>query len=117
MKTWSDKGSKEYSPESCLFITNGLNKFLTSHDAARGGTPIGVTYHKASGKYLSLCSNPFNKKREHLGSFTCPQEAHRVWLKRKTEHAHTYADQLDQSLYSGDHEAAFHLRRLFPKIT
>ena len=36
-------------------------------------------------RFKSQCRNPFTKKREHLGYFTCEQEAHQAWLKRKLE--------------------------------
>jgi hypothetical protein len=111
-----NKGSLTYSPCSVIFIEPCINTFLIGCDASRGEHPIGVNWHKATGKYIAQIHNPFIKKKEHLGSFACPEEAHQAWLKRKTELAHQYADRLDESLYSGDREAAFHLRRLFPKI-
>ena len=52
---------------------------------------IGVSLNKERGKFQSKCSNPFNKKQEHLGYFTCEVEAHQEWLKRKLELAHLLA--------------------------
>lgn len=86
------EGNKVYSPEPCRFVDKSLNLFLVDHAAARGEWPIGVSWHKASGKFVTQCSNPFTKKREHLGLFTCPQSAYEVWLKRKYELACQWAD-------------------------
>ena len=46
---------------------------------------------QGAGKFRASCSNPFTQKREHLGYFTCEQEAHEAWLERKLELAHELA--------------------------
>lgn len=84
--------SKVYSPETCRFVDRGLNMFLTDHAAARGEWPIGVSLFKRNRKFMSRCSNPFNREYEFLGYFTCPYEAHEVWRKKKHEHALALAD-------------------------
>ena len=105
-KTWMEKqdfedkqldkdllleGNKVYGPETCVFITQTVNKFTTDRGAARGKWPIGVCWDKEKGKFLAQCSNPFTKKREKLGLFTCEQQAYDAWLKRKLELAHELA--------------------------
>lgn len=89
------EGNKTYSPETCRFVDGQLNGFLTDSGAARGEWPIGVSWHKVRGKFISNCKNPFTKKREHLGYFTCPNEAHEAWRKRKHQHAIALADLQD----------------------
>lgn len=91
-KDISFEGNKVYSPETCRFVDKSLNNFLTDHGAARGEWPIGVSWHKVSGKFTAQCSNPFTGKRGHIGVFTCPNEAHEAWRKRKHELALTLAD-------------------------
>ena len=83
--------NKVYSSDACVFVTQTVNSFTTDSGAARGEWLIGVCWHKAAGKFKSSCSNPFTKKKEHLGLFTCEQEAHQAWLKRKMELAHELA--------------------------
>lgn len=83
--------NKVYSPETCVFVTQTVNKFTTDSGAARGEWKIGVSWQKAAGKFVSTCSNPFTKKSEYLGLFTCEQEAHNAWRKRKLELAHELA--------------------------
>lgn len=73
--------NKIYSPDTCCFIPQELNKLLTDHRSARGVYPQGVYYHKPTGKYLARMK--YNGKSRHLGLFGCPQEAHRAYKKTK----------------------------------
>ena len=77
--------SREYSPETSLFVPGWLNLFTTNSGAARGAHPIGVYFHKETGRFLAHCSNPMSKKREHLGLFGTPEEGHLAWRNRKLE--------------------------------
>lgn len=85
------EGNKVYSDKTCVFVTKSVNMFTIDKSNARGEWLIGVCWHVASGKFASRCSNPFTKKQEHLGCFTCELEAHQAWLKRKLELAHLLA--------------------------
>ena len=85
------EGNKVYSPETCVFVSRVVNNFTIDRGNDRGEWLIGVSWHKGAGKFLSRCNNPFTKKKEHLGYFTCEQEAHQAWLKRKLELAHELA--------------------------
>lgn len=85
------EGNKIYSSESCVLVSPLVNTFTTDRGAARGEWMIGVHWRKGNSKFQSLCNNPFTKKQEHLGYFTCEQEAHQAWLKRKLELAHELA--------------------------
>lgn len=85
-------GNKSYGPETCIFISQALNKFLTDHRAARGLYPLGVSLHKTRNKLRATCSDPFGGTLEHLGYFDCPSAAHEAWRQRKHQHALRYAD-------------------------
>jgi len=89
------KGNKIYSPESCAFINQVTNKFISENENARGELPLGVHLHKPLMKFIAKCCNPTTGKREHLGVFICPQEAHKAWRKRKHELACKLADMQD----------------------
>lgn len=92
------KNNKVYSPETCVFIPQTVNKFLLDSGASRGNYPIGVSFNKKDGKFHSHCCNPFTKKYEYLGCFTCSNEAHLAWKSRKQKLALELAD----SVYVGD---------------
>ena len=50
------KGNKIYSPETCVFVPQRINSLFTKSDASRGKYPIGVSWHKASNKFMTQCS-------------------------------------------------------------
>ena len=83
--------SKLYSPETCAFVLQATNKFVTARDASRGEYPIGVSLYKRTGKYIAQCKNPFTGKNENLGYFSAQEEAHEAWRKRKHELAQLVA--------------------------
>ena len=83
--------SKLYSPETCAFVLNATNLFVTARDACRGDYPVGVNLFKPTGKYQARCKNPFTGKQEYLGLFSTTDEAHEAWRKRKHELAQLVA--------------------------
>lgn len=82
--------SKVYSPNTCAFIPQELNKFITDSSAARGDYPIGVA--PTSNGYYAYCSNPFTRRNEYIPVMTTPEEAHQAWKKRKHQHALALAE-------------------------
>lgn len=91
------KGNKIYSPETCVFIGQDVNSFLKTSRCKKEENLYGVSFRDEKRKYYSQCGNPFSKKKEHLGYFTCPKQAHQAWKKRKHELACQLADlQTDQ---------------------
>lgn len=85
------EGNKVYSSETCVFVEPMVNTFTVDRGASRGEWMIGACWHKQREKFAARCCNPFTKKKEHLGYFTCEQAAHEAWLKRKLELAHELA--------------------------
>ena len=83
--------SKLYSPETCAFVLQATNSFVTASDASRGDYPVGVHLCKPTGKYLASCKNPFTGKQEYLGLYSTPEEAHEAWRKRKHDLAQLVA--------------------------
>ena len=86
------KGNKIYSPDTSVFISVQLNNFLGDCRKARGEHPIGVSWHKRTGTFRADCNNPFTRKAESLGHFTCATKAHEAWRVRKHQLALRYAD-------------------------
>ena len=91
-------GNKVYGEKACAFVSPALNWFLLDCSAARGILPVGVSFHKCSGKYQAQCRNPFTGKKEYLGSFTDPHEAHKAWRHKKNILSCMYADFQDDPL-------------------
>ena len=50
-----------------------INVFFTDRTFDRGEYPVGVCFHKNTGKLAASCS--VNGKRKHLGLFDNPEEA------------------------------------------
>ncbi len=79
------EGNKVYSADTCVFVSPMVNTFTLDNGSSRGEWLVGVYWDKNRGKFKSMCRNPFTKKKEHLGRFTCEIEAHKAWCKRKLE--------------------------------
>lgn len=80
-------GNKIYGPDTCVFVDQRLNKFLTEGNANRGEHPIGVTFHKRDKKFIAQCWDVTTGKQKQLGGFFTAQEAHDKWLEFKREQA------------------------------
>ena len=65
--------NKTYSETNCVFVPNEINKFFVDCGKARGDYPVGVNFHKQSGKFRARCN--VNSKLQHLGLFNTPEEA------------------------------------------
>ena len=76
-------GNKTYSETNCVFVPHEINLFFNNHGNARGEYPVGVYFHKASGKFKAQCK--VNGKRQHLGLFNTPQEAFAVYKHFKED--------------------------------
>ena len=92
------KGNKTYSPETCIFVHQVVNKFVTDRSRKRGDYMLGVHWDKSRSKFKAQCSNPFTGKNEYLGRFDSEIEAHLAWKARK----HELAVMLANSLYCSD---------------
>lgn len=77
--------NKVYSPETCVFVSQSVNKFITDRATMRGSYMIGVNFDSSRGKFLSKCNNPISGKTENLGRFLDQVDAHKAWRKRKSE--------------------------------
>jgi len=78
-------GNKIYSPETCVFVSKITNLFTVDRAAARGDWPIGVHFDAVRGLFVAQCKNPFGTGRVFLGRFSCPNDAHEAWRRRKHE--------------------------------
>ena len=86
------EGNKLYSPDSCIFVADVVNLFVTDRINDQGDYMLGVSRRNKSNKYRARCCNPFTSRREHLGMFNTELEAHLAWKSRKHELACLLAD-------------------------
>jgi len=75
------KGNKLYSKDTCCFVPLEVNILLTKRDKSRGEYPVGVDFHKVSGKFRAKLT--INGKQKHLGLFPTPEEAFQVYKLAK----------------------------------
>ena len=83
-KDYLKEGSKVYSPETCVFVTNKINCFINDQNLRRGDGFLTGAY-KVYDKYKALCNNPFTNEGEYLGMFNTELDAHLAWKRRKHE--------------------------------
>jgi hypothetical protein len=89
------KGNRHYSPDTCCFLPNIVNVFISSHYEKESGLPEGVniihpkTQNSKVG-YVARCH--FLGKREYLGYYDCPDVAGRVYKERKLAAAFALAE-------------------------
>lgn len=100
------KGNKIYSPETCVFVSQRINKLFVKNDKVRGKSAIG-TYHLENGKYRAYCNliNPQTgkSKLKHLGYYDIEVEAFEVYKYHKErnikEVADYYKERIPEKLY------------------
>lgn len=102
--------SKIYSPNTCIFVPNRVNVFLTARGALRGDSPLGVSWKKKNRKYQAQITMP--GKKGYLGLFEDPMEGHRAWQKAKIEMARGLAEEYNyhERLSNGLHQLADRLQ-------
>lgn len=76
-------GNKVYGPDTCVFVSGDVNKFMTESLKIRGDLPIGVSWHKGNSKYHAQCNNLSRGSGKSLGYYDTAEIAHAVYLERK----------------------------------
>ena len=99
------KHNKIYSPETCVFVPQTINKLFVKSNSNRGESVIGTS--PKNGKYQVYCSiiNPETgkSKGEYLGIYDTELEAFKVYKyykeKNIKEVADYYKNLIPQKLY------------------
>ena len=101
------KGNKIYSPDTCVFVPQSINKLFTKRDVRRGDLPIGAYYKKQNKKYGAVC-NIKESVRKHLGYYDTPEEAFQAYKHFKENYikqvANEYKDRIPEKLYYAMYE-------------
>ena len=75
-------GNKIYSPETCVFVSQGLNNLLTGCREVDGKLPPGVSFSRRNNKYKVQCGD--GKGGDvFLGYHDSPAEAYTAWRRFK----------------------------------
>ena len=90
------KGNKIYSPTTCVFLPETLNKLLIGTSVSKGEYPVGVSYHKHNNKFVSYISTPTG--RRFLGYFDTPDKAATVYKTEKESLIRSMADKYKEVL-------------------
>lgn len=85
-------GNKTYGEDVCVLVPSALNSFLTARDYLRGNYPQGVSFHKATQKFIAQIS--INGKRTHLGLYSTPDEAAEAYKAAKEAEARRWCERL-----------------------
>lgn len=95
------KGNKIYSPSTCIFVPQSINKLFTKSDKTRGEYPIGVSKCKSKDKIRARCN--INGKCKELGEYYNIEEAFQVYKLYKENYikqvAEEYKPYIPQALY------------------
>lgn len=95
------KGNKVYSPETCCFIPQELNKLTLNRGKVRGMLPVGVTHFKRDGTYTAHIS--INNKCRNLGYFKTVEAAFDCYKQSKECHIKSLAEKwkgrIDDKVY------------------
>lgn len=103
-------GNKTYSPDTCVFVEDKVNRFIVSDFKPAKDLPLGVSMERT--RLLARCSNPFTGKTERVGYHKTPEEAHLAWKARK----HELACQLADSEYVTDDRVREALRNRYKPL-
>lgn len=82
------KGNKIYSPDTCCFVPQEMNKLLMLRKSRRGVLPIGVAATGCS--YRAQIS--INGKRFCFGLFTTPEAAFNAYKEAKEQNVKVLAE-------------------------
>lgn len=97
------KGNKIYSPGTCIFVPQRINKLFTKSNKTRGDLPIGVYFHKREQKYVAQCRVLEQDQQKFLGYFNTPEEAFNAYKEFKEQYikqvAEEYKDKIPNKLY------------------
>lgn len=94
--------NKVYSPDTCVYVPQHINKLITDHRLARGEYKIGVSFCRKSKKYIARCWSQISGRREYLGFFATEEEAYEAWLKKKLDSVDflkSDMDSINKSIY------------------
>ena len=106
------KGNKVYSPDTCVFVPDFINKLFVKKQNDRGAFPIGVYYNKKDKKYRAQLSvfKDGKKTIKYLGNFDTVNEAFKVYKRAKEDYIKEVADEYKDIIPTELYEAMYSYR-------
>ena len=92
--------SREYGPNSCVFVSQQLNGLLVTCKKSRGEYPLGVSYNKQHGKFIAR-HNASGRKSKFLGLFDNPKSASIAYCKAKSSYIRDVAVDQEKKIRDG----------------
>lgn len=93
--------NKVYSPDTCVFVPQEINKLLLFSRANKGELPQGIYLHKPTGRYRAQIS--VDSKRMHLGLFDDVDDAYQAYKEAKESNvkhvAERWRNKIDERVY------------------
>jgi len=83
-------GTKIYSPETCVLISHGLNKFIAIIYLNNTSEVVGVSWNKQLQKWFVHIHDPRTGKKKYLGLFNNKHEGGVAYRKARLEIYETY---------------------------
>ena len=106
------KGNKIYSPDTCVFVPQNINKLFTKSNKARGKLPVGVSFCKKLNKFQAHCRIFYNGKSEKklLGYYNTIEEAFNAYKQFKEEYIKQVADYYKDNIPNKLYEAMYNYK-------
>ena len=94
-------GDKVYSPKTCCFVPSEINSLVIGSNKSRGSYPIGVSYHKVTGKFMSRLRK--GDSSNYLGIYDKVEEASQAYKTAKESYikevAEKWKGKIDDKVY------------------
>ena len=106
------KGNKIYSPDTCVFVPQNINKLFIKRNKARGKYPIGVYLNKDLNKFIAQCNTFYNgkKQKKYLGLYNTIEEAFNAYKQFKEADIKQIADEYKDKIPNKLYEAMYNYR-------
>lgn len=90
------RGSKVYSPETCMFVPCNVNNLFLDCNKETASL-LGTSWCKTKNKFVVRC-NGYKKNSNHVGVYDSELEGHLAWIKAKILVIEKVSVTLDQDL-------------------
>ena len=103
------KNNKIYSPETCIFVPERINKLFIRNISQRKDLPMGIQYRDDRNKYVARCNIVENgiEKRIQIGQFDTVEEAFYNYKNYKEGYIKIVADEYKNKIPNKIYEAMY----------